>query len=499
MNDRIAKVSLFFYLCPQCYQRSTMPKYRSHSDVLQDLQTGKTTCVELVQYYLGRIEATKNLNIYVEVFADEALARAAELDARHVAQPSSIGRLFGVVIAIKDVICYQGHEVTAGSKILQGFHSLFSATAVERLIAEDAIIIGRVNCDEFAMGSGNENSYYGPVRNAADPERVPGGSSGGSAAAVQADTCLAALGSDTGGSVRQPAAFCGIVGFKPSYGRISRHGLIAYGSSLDQIGILSHSVEDAALLLEVMAGPDGHDNTARDIPVEAYTAARIPERPVRIACFRAALEHPGLDDGIRKLSFNFIKKLQDAGHLVEFVEFEYLDFMIPAYYVLAAAEASSNLSRYDGVRFGYRSANASDLQTTYTRSRTEGFGEEVKRRIMLGAFVLSAGYYDAYFSKAQQVRRLIHDRTKTVFANYDFILMPAAPSTAWRIGAKKENPVEAYLADIFTVQANLAGIPAIALPVEPHPADNMPVGIQLMADAFQEAKLFAFAKSIKSV
>ena len=473
-----------------------MPKYRTHSDVLQDLHQGKTTCVALVQHYLERIEATRHLNIYIEVYADEALARAAALDARMAAAPASVGRLFGAVVALKDVICYKDHEVTAASGILRGFRSLFSATAVERLLAEDAILIGRVNCDEFAMGSGNENSYYGPVRNAADPERVPGGSSGGSAAAVQADTCLVALGSDTGGSVRQPAAFCGVVGLKPSYGRISRHGLIAYGSSLDQIGVISHSVEDAALLLEVMAGADEYDSTASELPVEAYSAAQLPERPMRIACFRTAFEHPGLDGGIRQLSMDFIGQLRAAGHSVEFVEFEYLDFLIPAYYVLAAAEASANLSRYDGVRFGYRSAGASDLQTTYTRSRTEGFGDEVKRRIMLGAFVLSAGYYDAYFAKAQQVRRLIHDRTKEIFRDYDFILMPVAPTTAWRIGEQRDNPIEVYLADIYTVQANLAGIPAIALPLGLHPGDGMPVGIQLMANAFEESKLLAFAKSL---
>lgn len=473
-----------------------MSQYRTHSDVLQDLHQGKITCVALVQYYLNRIEATRHLNIYTEVYAEEALARAAALDARLATDPASAGRLFGAVIALKDVICYKDHEVTAASGILQGFRSLFSATAVERLLAEDAILIGRVNCDEFAMGSANENSYYGPVRNAADPERVPGGSSGGSAVAVQADTCLAALGSDTGGSVRQPAAFCGVVGFKPSYGRISRHGLIAYASSLDQIGVISHSVEDAALLLEVMAGSDDYDSTASELPVEAYSTVQLPERPMRIACFRTAFEHPGLDEGIRQLSMDFIGKLRAAGHIVEFIDFEYLDFLIPAYYVLAAAEASANLSRYDGVRFGYRSASASDLQTTYTRSRTEGFGDEVKRRIMLGAFVLSAGYYDAYFGKAQQVRRLIHDSTKAVFRDYDFLLMPVAPSTAWRIGEQRDNPVAVYLADIYTVQANLAGIPAIALPLGLHPDDGMPVGIQLMADAFEEGRLLAFAREL---
>ena len=474
-----------------------MPKFHTLNEVQTALRAGALSCEALVSHYLERIEATKHLNIYVEVYAEEAIAKALELDARFKTDPGSVGRLYGMVIALKDVICYRDHEVTAASRILRGFRSLLSATAVERLLAEDAIIIGRVNCDEFAMGSSNENSCYGPTRNAADPERVPGGSSGASAVAVQADTCLAALGSDTGGSVRQPAAFCGVVGFKPSYGRISRHGLIAYGSSLDQIGTLSPSVEDAALLLEIMAGPDDYDSTASREPVQPYSALAPPAQPARIAYFRTAMEHPGLDEGIRALSFDFMEKLRAAGHSVEAVDFDYLDYIIPAYYVLATAEASSNLSRYDGIRFGYRSLAAHDLESTYRRSRTEGFGTEVKRRIMLGAFVLSTGYYDAYYTKAQQVRRLIYNKTKAIFQDYDFILMPAAPTPAWRLGEKMEDPVEMYLADVFTVQANLAGIPAIALPLGPHPHNGLPVGVQLMADAFREAELLGFAAQVK--
>ncbi len=481
------------YICRFNDTHPEMPKFHTLHEVQKAVRDGALTCEALVLQYLEQIEATKHLNIYVEVYAEEAIARARALDARYQADPGSAGRLYGMVVALKDVICYKDHEITAASRILKGFRSLFSATAVERLLAEDAILIGRVNCDEFAMGSSNENSCYGPTRNAADPERVPGGSSGASAVAVQAGTCLAALGSDTGGSVRQPAAFCGVVGFKPSYGRISRHGLIAYGSSLDQIGILSHSVEDAALLLEIIAGPDDYDSTASMAPVESYSTLAPPVRPVRVAYFRTALEHPSLDQGIRALTFDFVEKLRQAGHTVEAVDFEYLDYIIPAYYVLATAEASSNLSRYDGIRFGRRSASSHDLQSTYKRSRTEGFGTEVKRRIMLGAFVLSAGYYDAYYAKAQQVRRLIHDKTKEIFRQYDFILMPAAPTTAWRLGEKMADPVEMYLADVFTVQANLAGIPAIALPIGLHPADGMPVGVQLMADAFHEGELLGFA------
>ncbi|MCB0568695.1 MAG: Asp-tRNA(Asn)/Glu-tRNA(Gln) amidotransferase subunit GatA [Phaeodactylibacter sp.] len=470
-----------------------MPKYTTLTQALQAIRSGSESCESLVRYYLGRIEASRALNAYVEVYADEALQRARELDARYRENPRSAGRLHGMVLSHKDVICYEGHGVTAGSKILEGFTSLYSATAVERLLAEGAIFIGRTNCDEFAMGSSNENSHYGPVKNAADPTKVPGGSSGGSAVAVQADTCLASLGSDTGGSVRQPAAFCGVVGFKPTYGRISRYGLLAYGSSFDQIGILSHSVEDAALLLEVMAGPDEYDSTASQREVPAYSRQLGFEGKARVAYFNTALEHPSLDPGIRQACDDLIGRLRQAGHTVEGVGFEYLDYIIPAYYVLTTAEASSNLSRYDGIRYGYRSANAHNLMSTYKRSRTEGFGTEVKRRIMLGTFVLSAGYYDAYYSKAQKVRRLIRDKTNAIFADYDFILMPAAPGPAWNLGEKMDDPVAMYLADIFTVQANMVGIPAIALPVGAHPG-GLPVGLQFMAPKFEEGKLLGFSR-----
>lgn len=457
------------------------------------------TCRQIVGHYLQKIESTKDLNIYIEVFAEEALQRAGELDEKWRKSPSAVGKLFGAVISIKDVICYEGHQVTAGSKILRGFTSLFSATAVERLLAEDAIIIGRVNCDEFAMGSTNESSCYGPTRNAADPSKVPGGSSGASAVSVQAGTCLASLGSDTGGSVRQPAAFCGVVGFKPTYGRISRHGLLAYASSFDQIGILSNSVSDVALLLEVMAGADEFDATSSMKPApNGVTVANGNTggmEKAKIAYYETALSHPGIDEGVKKATFDFIEKLRMQGHQVEPVEFEHLDFIIPAYYVLTTAEASSNLSRYDGIRFGHRTTEGKDIHAVYKKSRTEGFGTEVKRRIMLGTFVLSAGYYDAYYAKAQQVRRLIYDRTRDILKEYDFILAPASPTPAWDIGQMQDDPVAMYLADIFTVQANMAGIPAISLPIEDH-ASGLPLGIQLMADKFEEEKLLAFSNAI---
>jgi len=473
-------------------------KYTSLQQIQSALHSSETTLVDIVQYYLSKIEATKDLNAYVEVFAEEAIQKAQELDFKYKNNPSSVGRLFGMVISIKDVLCYKDHVVTAGSKILEGFTSLFSATAVERLLAEDAIIVGRTNCDEFAMGSTNENSHYGPVKNAADVTKVPGGSSGGAAVSVQADTCLAALGTDTGGSVRQPAAFCGIIGFKPTYGRISRYGLLAYGSSFDQVGVFANSIEDTALLLEIMAGADDFDSTASLNAVESYSQNLDFNKKVRIAYFKTALESDSLDAGIKKTAFDLVEKLRADGHTVEAVDFDYLDYIIPAYYVLTTAEASSNLSRYDGIRFGYRSANATNLESTYKKSRTEGFGTEVKRRIILGTFVLSSGYYDAYYTKAQQVRRLIFDKTKEILQDFDFILMPAAPTTAWNLGEKMDDPVAMYLADIFTVQANMVGMPAISLPFGNH-ENGMPIGLQFMADKFCESDLLAFSRYVLTV
>jgi aspartyl-tRNA(Asn)/glutamyl-tRNA(Gln) amidotransferase subunit A len=472
-----------------------MPKYNALQQVQEALNSGTTTCEGLVNYYLSQIEAQADLNAYVEVYAEEALEKAKALDRKYKDAPDSVGRLFGMVVAVKDVLCYKDHKVTAGSKILEDFTSLFSATAVERIVAEDAIIIGRVNCDEFAMGSTNETSHYGPVKNAADPTKVPGGSSGGSAVAVQADTCLVSLGTDTGGSVRQPAAFCGIVGFKPTYGRISRHGLLAYGSSFDQVGVLANSVEDTALLLEIMAGVDDFDSTVSQKNVEPYSDQLSFEKKARIAYFGTALEHKSLDEGVKALCKELIENLKSDGHTVEAVDFDYLDYIIPAYYVLTTAEASSNLSRYDGVRFGYRSPEVKSLEETYKKSRAEGFGEEVKRRIMLGTFVLSSGYYDAYYTKAQKVRRLIKEKTLDIFKNYDFILMPAAPGTAWNLGEKVNDPVSMYLADIFTVQANMVGIPAISIPIGQHP-NGLPVGIQFLANKFEESSLLAFSHKI---
>ena len=446
-------------------------------------------CTIAVDHYLKEIEKKKHLHSFLEVFAEEAILRAKELDEkRKLGKP--LGRLHGVVVGIKDVICYKGHVVSAGSKILENFKSIYNATVVEKLLQEDAIIIGRQNCDEFAMGSSNENSAYGVVRNAIDESRVPGGSSGGSAVSVQAGLTMISLGSDTGGSVRQPADFCGVVGLKPSYGRISRYGLIAYASSFDQIGIFSKTVEDAALCLEVISGVDDFDSTVSEKPVPAYASElKIAPRKYKIAYFRQALEHPGLDPEMKATITQLINQLKLDGHTVDPIEFDLLNHIVPTYYVLTTAEASSNLSRFDAVRFGYRAPLVnSDLNDMYKASRSAGFGKEVQRRIMLGTFVLSAGYFDAYFTKAQQVRRILLNKSIEVFAQYEAIISPTVPSTAFKIGEKSDDQVAMFLADIYTVFANLVGIPAISIPLFTH-SNSLPFGLQIMTNHFEETAL----------
>ena len=457
------------------------------------INAGRTTTVGIVKQYLAAIEDQRYLNIYVDVFGDEALKEAARQDEAR-SQGASLGKLAGIVISIKDVLCYAGHGVSAGSAMLENFVSPYTATAVQRLLDEDAIIIGRTNCDEFAMGSGNENSHYGPTRNAADVARVPGGSSGGAAVSVQAGTCLVAIGSSTGGSVRQPASFCGLYGFKATYGRISRHGLIAYGSSFDAVGFLAHNAQDISVLLEVTAGSDAYDSTAPNKPVLPYGKADPDRSPQSIVYFEELLDSDALDPAIKTNMEATIKKLREKGHTLAPVKFSYFDYVVPTYYVLTTAEASSNLSRFDGMRYGYRSPDATDLQDTYTKSRTQGFGTEVQRRILLGTFVLSSGYYDAYYGKAQKVRRLIKDQLQGILDAHDFILMPVSPSLPWPIGERLDDPVANYLADVYTVLANLAGLPAVAIPSGT--AGHLPVGYQLMADQWEENKLLSFVKSL---
>ncbi|MFN5983577.1 MAG: Asp-tRNA(Asn)/Glu-tRNA(Gln) amidotransferase subunit GatA [Fluviicola sp.] len=464
--------------------------YKTFAEVKNALSEGKSL-VEIVDFYLAKIEQTKSLNAFIEVFEEDVRSKAKEIDAK-IANGTA-GKLAGMVIGLKDNICYAKHKVSASSKILGGFESLYSATVVERLEKEDALFIGRLNCDEFAMGSSNETSFYGKVQNPLRTTHTSGGSSGGSATAVAAGLCTAALGSDTGGSIRQPASFTGTFGFKPTYGRVSRYGLIAYASSFDQIGPFTNSIEDAALLLEVMAGKDENDSTSTSRPVNF--SATIPATSTKkIAYLKEALENESVDQDVRDMMNQTIEKLLSEGHTVEAVSFPYLEYLVPTYYVLTTAEASSNLSRFDGVHFGYRSQEAKGVEETYVLSRTEGFGKEVKRRIMAGTFVLSHGYYDAYYTKGMKVRRLLKDKTKEIFANFDLLILPTTPSTAFESGSLTD-PIQMYLQDIFTVHANLTGNPAISVPAGLH-SNGLPMGLQLMADDFQEELLFSFGKEL---
>jgi aspartyl-tRNA(Asn)/glutamyl-tRNA(Gln) amidotransferase subunit A len=466
--------------------------YQTISHYHEQLHEGKTTCVEAVEHFLGKINAAKKLNAFVEVYPQESIERAISLDEKRKTG-QACGKLHGVVIAIKDIICHKDHKITAASAILRNFISVYNSTAVENLLKEEAIIIGACNCDEFAMGSTNENSVYGRVLNALNENKVPGGSSGGSAVAVQAGLCMVSLGSDTGGSVRQPADFCGITGIKPSYGCISRHGLIAYASSFDQIGIFSNNIEDAAKVLESIHGKDLYDSTVNQQKPAESALSFQPEKHTsggyRIALFKKALEHKSLDPEIKKSIYELADELKNDGHEVEEIEFDLIDFIVPAYYVLTTAEASSNLARYDGVRYGYRHENnTGDLAEFYKETRSEGFGKEVKRRIMLGTFVLSEGYYDAYFTKAQQIRRLLVNQTRQIFDRFDALILPTAPSTAFEAGSMQKDPVAMYLADIYTVYANLTGTPAISLPLFKH-TNGMPFGLQVIANRHNELTL----------
>jgi aspartyl-tRNA(Asn)/glutamyl-tRNA(Gln) amidotransferase subunit A len=467
-----------------------LEKFLSFDEIRKSLENRETDCKAIVNYYLDNIQTKAHLNAFVEVYKDSAMEQAAKVDEKLSA--GKAGKLAGMVIGIKDVLVYKDHEANASSKILKGFISQFTASAVERLINEDAIIIGRLNCDEFGMGSSNENSVHGKVLNAADETRVPGGSSGGSAVAVQANLCTISLGTDTGGSVRQPAAFTGLVGIKPTYSRVSRWGLIAYASSFDTIGVFSRNVKDNALVLEIMAGSDIYDSTVSKKPVPKYSELLHFDKRAKIAFLKETLESPALQSEIKENTLSVLEKLKQEGHAVEEVNFPLLKYVLPTYYILTTAEASSNLSRFDGVKYGYRSPNAHNLESMYKKTRSEGFGEEVKRRIMLGTFVLSASYYDAYFTKAQKVRRLIKEFTENLLTKYDYIIMPTTPSTAFKFGEHSNDPVAMYLEDLFTVQASVSGVPAISLP-NGKDKKGLPIGIQVVANSFKEAELYAFA------
>ena len=469
-----------------------MKVFSSLSEIKEAIKKGETSCQQLVEFYLRNIEENQHLNAFLEVYTAEAREQAKRVDKKLA--KGTAGKLAGMVFGLKDVLCHKDHGLQCGSRILEGFISQFNGTAVQRLLDEDAIVIGRQNCDEFAMGSSNENSAFGPVLNAADNSKVPGGSSGGSAVAVQADMCLVSLGTDTGGSVRQPAAFCGVLGLKPTYGRISRYGLVAYASSFDSIGVFSKSIEDNAITLEVLAGKDEFDSTVSQKEVPAYSKKlQKQDKPYRVAYIRNTLESEGLNEEIKESVEQKLQWLKDQGNTVESVDFPLLDYVLPTYYILTTAEASSNLSRFDGVKYGYRSSNATNLETMYKKTRSEGFGTEVKRRILLGTFVLSASYYDAYYTKAQKVRRLIKDATEELLSSYDFIVLPTTPTTAFKLGEHTADPLEMYLADLFTVQANLCGLPAISIP-NGKDSGGMPIGLQVVASAFKEDELFAFSK-----
>lgn len=466
-------------------------KYFTLAQIQAQLLSNTLTCVELVTYYLEQIEKNKHLNAFVEIYDKEALQRAATLDQRIQKNPKQLGKLFGCVVSHKDMIVLKDHQVSASSQILNGFVSQFDASCLGALLAEDAIIIGRTNCDEFGMGSSNTNSFFGPVHNGTKHGYVSGGSSGGAAVSVQTDCCLLALGTDTGGSVRQPASLCGVLGFKPTYGLVSRYGLVAYASSFDQVGILARHSSDLEIIMNTISESDDYDATMLDQKYDAQEG-ELPEQ-LKIAFLGEALENAALDSEIKDSIYGQFEIFRSQGISVEKVSFELLDTLVPCYYILTTAEASSNLSRYDGVRFGYRSKDSSNLNEMYVNSRTEGFGSEVKKRILLGSYVLSEAYYDAYFTKAQQVRALICSQLNNLFERYDFIMMPTSPKVAWPMEYKSSDPVEAYMADIYTVLANLAGLPAINVPLGNN-SEDLPFGIQVLAKRKADKKLLKFVQ-----
>jgi aspartyl-tRNA(Asn)/glutamyl-tRNA(Gln) amidotransferase subunit A len=463
----------------------------------EGIAAGAISAVELAEEYYARI-ATYNslLNIYLSLTREQALEQAASVDAT-AAKGDPLPPLAGIPTGIKDVLVLQGVPATAGSAILKGYEPPYDATVVSRLKAAGAVLLGKLNCDEFAMGSSNENSAYGPVRNPVDTDRVPGGSSGGSAAAVAANLAVATLGTDTGGSIRQPASFCGVVGVLPTYGRVSRYGLIAFASSLDRVGPFAGNVRDAAEVLQVIAGFDERDATSSRLPVGNYSAES--DKDVNGLTLGIPEEYfgEGLDPEVGAAIERGIGHLRGAGCRIKKISLKHTKYAIPAYYLVATAEASANLARFDGVRYGYRSPGATNLSSMYRLSREEGFGAEVKRRILLGTYALSAGYYDAYYKKAQQVRRLLAEEFLTAFAGVDAIVTPTAPTAAFRLGEKTDDPLAMYLADIYTVTASLAGICGVTVPCGATSA-GLPVGMQVLGPHFGEAIAFRVARAVEA-
>lgn len=476
-----------------------MVSYNNFSDKIDKIKNNELSLIDNVNSFLKNIETNKHLNAFNFVFED-SIENAKLIEEK--IKSGKHGKLAGLVVAVKDVLSIKDKPTTCSSKILKNFISLYTASAVQKLIDEDVIIIGKTNCDEFAMGSSNENSAFGNVLNPINNEKVPGGSSGGSAAAVAANLCDVSLGTDTGGSIRQPAAFCGVYGLKPTYGRVSRFGLTAFASSFDSIGPFAKNVEDIAAVLEVISGKDKNDSTSNNIDVPDFFNNLNLNKKFKIG-IPDEYFGKGLSIEIKKTLENLKDKLKTDGFEIINLNLPTTEYNIAAYYILTTAEASSNLARYDGARYGYRSENSGSLIDMYKFSRSEGFGTEVKRRIMLGTYVLSAGYYDAYYKKAQKVRRLIKNDFDKAFEKVDLILAPTAPTTAFKIGEKSSDPLEMYLSDIYTTSANLAGIPGINIPIakssESLPAGQagLPIGIQFLANQFEEGKLLQISKYIQ--
>ena len=482
-------------------EAKTMENYvekpRTFASLRAEIEAGTTTASSLAATYYDRIELINSrLNVFLSLSKDRALAQAERVDAL-AAKGDPLPPLAGIPVGIKDVLVMQGAPATAGSKILEGYKPLYDATVVSRLEAAGAVLLGKLNCDEFAMGSSNENSAYGPVRNPVDTERVPGGSSGGSAAAVAANMAVATLGSDTGGSIRQPASFCGVVGVLPTWSRVSRYGLIAFASSLDRIGPFAGNVRDAASMLGVIAGYDPKDATSSSAPVLDFAAeSDKPVNGLRIGIPKEYFAE-GLDPEVRTAIEAGIKSLEAAGCTIKPVSLPLTKYAIPTYYLVATAEASANLARFDGVRYGYRSPASDTLSAMYSHSRDEGFGAEVKRRILLGTYALSAGYYDAYYGKAQQVRRLLAEEFLRAFADVDAIVTPTAPTPAFKLGEKTGDPLAMYLADIYTVTASLAGICGVTVPCGLTCA-GLPVGMQVLAAHLHEGTAFRVARAVEA-
>ena len=470
-----------------------------HTKTLAELSLGlqaKTySSVELTQFFLNRIDQHQQLNSYITVTPELALAQAKDADQRIANGMSDL--LTGIPIAQKDIFCTQGVITTCGSKMLANFNAPYSATVVDKFNQAGAVMLGKLNMDEFAMGSSNETSYFGSVKNPWNINTVPGGSSGGSAAAVSARLAVCATGTDTGGSIRQPAALCGITGLKPTYGRVSRYGMIAYASSLDQGGPMTRSAEDAAIMLQTMAGFDEKDSTSVDIPVPDYRIGLNKSLVGLKIGLPKEFFGEGLDESVAATLATAIAEYRKLGAEVIDISMPNLKLAIPAYYVIAPAECSANLSRFDGVRYGYRCESPVDLTDLYTRSRGEGFGKEVKRRILMGTYALSTGYYDAFYLKAQKIRRLISEDFKAALATVDVIMGPVTPSTAFGIGEKMDDPIAMYLSDIYTIAINLAGVPAMSIPAGF--VAGMPVGLQLIGDYFSEDRLLNIAHQYQQV